>query len=283
MRVGLQLPILSAPRREAILEFARAAERLGFDSLWTNSHTAIPAEFAPRYPYSDDGRPPWNATTPWLDALTTLAFVAAATERIRLGVAVVPLITTDPITLAKQTATIDVLSGGRFELGIGAGWLTEEGRAVGNPTDHRTARLEEAIDILRAAWTAPTFTHQGRFWSFPELGVNPKPAQGAALPLWIGGHGDEAVRVAAEHDAGLFVWLPRSPTDLDGYRRKLRARSATSQLGASLPLARVEGRWLEASRELRDAGADLLVVLRRYDDDAIADLERYASEVASRL
>ncbi|HET7701174.1 MAG TPA: hypothetical protein VFM06_09955, partial [Candidatus Limnocylindria bacterium] len=101
--------------------------------------------------------------------------------------------------------------------------------------------------------------------------------------LWIGGHGDEAVRVAAEHDAGLFVWLPRSPTDLDGYRRKLRARSATSQLGASLPLARVEGRWLEASRDLRDAGADLLVVLRRYDEGAIADLERYASEVASRL
>lgn len=283
MRVGLQLPILSAPRRDAIIEVARAAERLGFDSLWTNSHTAIPAEFAPRYPYSDDGRPPWNATTPWLDALTTLAFVAAATERIRLGVAVVPLITTDPITLAKQAATLDVLSGGRFELGIGGGWLTEEGRAVGNPTDHRTARLEETIGILRKAWGAPTFAHRGRFWTFPELGVNPKPAQGARLPMWIGGHGDEAVRIAAEHDAGLFVWLPRDAAQLDMYRSKLRARSATAPLGASLPLARVEGRWLEASRELRDAGADLLVVLRRYDDDAIADLERYAREVMPAL
>jgi len=84
----------------------------------TNSQHVVPASFKPRYPYGPDGIPSWNAKTAWADAMITLGFVAAATERLRLGVAVVPLITTDPITLAKQAATVDVLSSGRFELGI---------------------------------------------------------------------------------------------------------------------------------------------------------------------
>lgn len=283
MRVGVYLPILSAASRDAILTYAHAAESLGFDSLWTNSHIAVPVTFEPRYPYSDDHRPPWNATSTWLEAMTTLSFVAAATERVRIGVAVVPLITTDPLTLAKQAATIDVLSGGRFELGIGGGWLTEEGRVLGHPTDHRTARMEETIEILRKSWGLPTFEHEGRFWHLPPLGINPKPPQGDRLPLWIGGHGDEAVRIAAEHGAGLFIWLPRRPETLAEYHRKLRARNKTVPLAASVILAEVEGRWLEAARELRDAGADLLVVIRRYDDSAIDDLTRFAVEVLPEL
>ncbi len=283
MRVGVYLPILSAASRDAILAYASAAEALGFDSLWTNSHIAVPVTFEPRYPYSDDHRPPWNATSTWLDAMTTLSFVAGATDRVRIGVAVVPLITTDPLTLAKQSATIDVLSNGRFELGIGGGWLTEEGRALGHPTDHRTARMEETIEILRKAWGPPTFEHAGRFWQLPPLGINPKPPQGARLPLWIGGHGDEAVRIAAENDAGLFIWLPRRPELLAEYHRKLRARSGAGPLAASLILAEAEGRWLEASREMRDAGADLLVIIRRYDPGAIDDLTRFAEEVLPEL
>lgn len=283
MRVGVYLPILSAAKRDAVLTYAHLAESLGFDSLWTNSHTVVPVAFEPRYPYSDDHRPPWNATSTWLDAMTTLSFVAAATERVRIGVAVVPLITTDPLTLAKQAATIDVLSDGRFELGVGGGWLTEEGRALGHPTDHRTARMEEAIAILRKAWAEPTFEHQGRFWQLPPLGINPRPPQGARLPLWIGGHGDEAVRIAADHEAGLFVWLPRQPERLAEYHRRLRARSKTAPLAASLNLAEAGGRWLEAAVEMRDAGADLLVIMRRYDERAVEDLTRFAKEVLPRL
>jgi len=107
------LPSYIRPSRETVLGVAQAAERLGFDSVWTNSHTVVPASFKPRYPYSENGIPSWNAKTAWADAMITLGFVAAATERVRLGVAVVPLIITDPITLAKQAATVDVLSNGR--------------------------------------------------------------------------------------------------------------------------------------------------------------------------
>src|SRR5205085_1786734 len=201
---------------------ARAAERLGYDSVWTNSHTAVPASFKPRYPFSEDGMPSWNARTAWADAMTTLGFVAAATERVRLGVAVVPLIITDPITLAKQAATVDVLSDGRFELGVGAGWLLEEARALGHPTDHRQARLEETVEVLRLAWTRPTFSYEGRFVKILEVGVHPQPPQGERLPLWIGGQGDEAVRIAAAHGAGLFIWL-QTPARVAEYGRSLRA------------------------------------------------------------
>src|SRR5438105_3244921 len=127
------LPSYIWPSRDTVLGVAQAAERLGFDSVWTNSHTVVPAAFKPRYPYGDDGIPSWNAKTAWADAMVTLGFVAAATERVRLGVAVVPLITTDPITLAKQAATVDLLSRGRFELGIGARWLLEASDARGHP------------------------------------------------------------------------------------------------------------------------------------------------------
>ena len=279
MRVGLDLPVLTATSREAVLAYARAAESLGFDSLWSNSHTVVPVTFAPRYPYSADGRPIWNATSSWPDAMTTMAFVAAATERVRLGIAVVPLITTHPIRLAKQVATIDVLSKGRFELGVGGGWLVKEAQALGNPTDHPVARMEETIEILRLAWREPTFSYDGRFWKIPPVGVNPRPLQGERLPLWIGGHGDAAVRVAVEQGAGLFIWVPTAEK-LAEYRVKLRARSATAPLAASLPLARVEGgRWLEAALAMRDAGADLLVIGRRWDDGTLRDLERFAKEV----
>jgi probable F420-dependent oxidoreductase len=266
-----------------VLAHARAVERLGFDSLWMNSHTVVPVTFAANYPYSADGRPVWNATSSWPDAMTTIAFVAAVTERVRLGVAVVPVITTHPIRLAKEVATIDVLSKGRFELGVGGGWLVEEAQALGNPTDHRIARMEETIEILRLAWREPTFSYDGRFWKIPPVGVNPKPPQGERLPLWIGGHGDAALRVAVERGAGLFIWMPTADK-LAEYRGKVRALSATTPLAASLPLARVEGgRWLEAALAMRDAGADLLVIGRRWDEGALRDLERFAKDVLPAL
>src|SRR5256884_4246514 len=201
------LPSYNRPSRDAVLGVAQTAERLGFDSVWTNSHTVVPSSFKPRYPYGPDGMPSWNAKTAWADAMITLGFVAAATERVRLGVAVVPLITTDPITLAKQAATVDLLSNGRFELGVGAGWLLEEGEALGHPTDHRQARLEETLDVLRLAWTRPMFSYDGRYVKIAEVGVHPQPPQGERLPLWIGGPGAGSVRIAAKHGAGPFICL----------------------------------------------------------------------------
>jgi probable F420-dependent oxidoreductase len=277
VRFGVMLPSYIRPSRETVLGVAQAAERLGFDSVWTNSHTVVPASFKPRYPYGDDGMPSWNAKTAWADAMITLGFVAAATERVRLGVAVVPLITTDPITLAKQSATVDLLSGGRFELGVGAGWLLEEGPALGHPTDHRQARLEETIELLRLAWTRPTFSYDGRFVKVAEVGVHPHPPQGERLPLWIGGQGEGAVRIAAEHGAGLFIWL-QTPERVAEYGRKLRALRRGAPLAACVWTSTDERLWDGQVRSMEEAGVDLLVIGRRYDDRQISEIERFARE-----
>ena len=275
------LPSYLRPSRETLLSVARVAERLGFDSVWTNSHTVVPASFKPRYPYSENGVPSWNAKTDWADAMTTLGFIAAATERVRLGTAVVPLIITDPITLAKQAATVDLLSNGRFELGIGAGWLLEEGRALGHPTDHRQARLAETIEVLRLAWTRPTFRYDGRFVKIPEVGVHPQPPQGERLPLWIGGQGEAVIRIAAEHDAGLFIWL-QTPERVAEYGRKLRALRPDAPLAACVRTSQEERLWEGQVRPMEDAGVDLMVIGRRYDDRQVSELERFAAEFIPR-
>src|SRR5437870_12593516 len=275
------LPSYIRPGRETVLGVAQNAERLGFDSVWTNSHTVVPASFKPRYPYAEDGVPSWNAMTAWADAMVTLGFVAAATERVRLGVAVVPLIITDPITLAKQSATIDLLSNGRLELGLGAGWLLEEGEALGHPTDHRQARLEETIDVLRLAWTKPTFSYDGRFVKVPEVGVHPQPPQGERLPLWIGGQGDAAVRIAAEHDAGLFIWLQTAERVAE-YGRSLRALRPGAPLAACVWTSQDERLWQGQVRPMEDGGVDPMVLGRRYDHRPVSQLQAFPAAFIPR-
>ena len=283
MRVGVNLPVAARPTRESLRDVAIAAERLGFDSVWANSHTAIPAVFEPRYPYSPDGVPAFGAESDWADALISLGFAAAVTERVRLGTCVIPLITTDPLTLAKQAATVDLLSGGRLELGIGAGWMAEEGQVLGHPTNRRTARMAETIEILRLAWSRPTFSYSGALWQLPEVGVHPQPIQGDRVPLWLGGHGDAVISTAARFGAGLLVWVPE-PEQLRGYRDKLRAANPACPLAASLSLSATAGRWRETATALRDAGADLLILTRRYTPEGfIEDLEIFAAQVLPEL
>lgn len=266
------------PSREAAASVLRAAERLGFDSAWSNSHSAIPATFAPRYPYDESGVPSWNATSPWNDAMTMLAFAAGVTERLRLGTTVIPIITTHALTLAKQAATLDLVSNGRFELGLGAGWLVEEAEVLGHPTDHRQARLEETIDVLRLAWTRPTFSYDGRYISCPEVGVSPRPPQGGRLPIWIGGQGDGVVRIAAEREAGLFIWQ-QQPERVAEYGRMLRAKRAGAPLAATLFFSAMTKPRREVVREMEAAGVDLLVVGEGRLYEHLDELEAFAREV----
>jgi probable F420-dependent oxidoreductase len=259
---------------------SEAAERLGYHSLWVTEHIVIPAQIRSRYPYSPDGRPPFVPETECPEAMVTLGFVAGITRRIRLGTSVIPMITRDPVSIAKQAATVDALSDGRLELGLGAGWLTEEAEVLGHPHDKRGARLDEAIDIMRKAWTMPRFSHYGHFWRIPEVGVHPHPRQGADVPIWIGGTSPAALRTTAERAVGNIVWLPEAQEVAE-----MRARLPREcRVAASMRLDfRGEGPASRA-RALRDAGADLLIVSGYRDAEAtLADLERFAVEVVPAL
>jgi len=279
MRIGPILPSSGDPSRAHMVAVVRAAEDLGYDSLWTPAHTAIPVHFDSRYPYSETGRPGWDAKTPWGDAFLSLTFAAALTDRIRLGPSLIPLTITDPLTLAKQISTLDVYSEGRAELGIGAGWLVEEGWALGHPTDHRLARLEETIEILRLAFSQETFSYDGRFFKVPEVGVNPRPLQGDRLPIWIGGQGQRALQVAARHGCGLMLWWAE-PDAVRDYRSRLRDAGGVGPIATAMRLAPSAGRWLELSAAYADAGTDLLI-LTTYGRGAriTEELEEFAAQV----
>jgi probable F420-dependent oxidoreductase len=197
MDFGVHLPQLGRKvDRQSIMGFAQEAERLGCHSVWVSDHLCWPAEIVSQYPYSDDGSFAPASDIGWLEALSTLAFVAGCTDRIRLGTTVLILPYRPPLQTAKQLAAIDVLSNGRLILGAGVGWMREEAELLGMPWDRRGARSDEQLAIFRHVWSEKTPAFDGTFYRFPEIGFEPKPVQDP-LPIWIGGSSPSAFRRAA--------------------------------------------------------------------------------------
>ena len=186
----------------AVVELATAAEAAGIDQIAVPDHLAIGPR-TDKYPY---GRFPLPADEPWLEPLTLLAAMAGATQRIRLatGVLIAPL--RPALLLAKTAATLDVLSGGRLDLGVGLGWQREEFDANGTPFANRGARLEDQLRACRALWSGGPVSFRSETVSFDELRCLPRPLQPGGPPLWLGVAANErnAARIA-EFGAG---WLP---------------------------------------------------------------------------
>jgi len=186
------------------LGLAHLAEELGFESLWTVEHVVVPSGYESQYPYSADGRMPGPEHTPIPDPLVWLAFVAGATRRIRLGTGILILPQRNPLVLAKEVATLDRLSGGRVELGVGVGWLREEFDALGVPWEARGRRTDEYVDVLRRVWREPEISYDGEFTRFAPLKSSPKPATPAGPKIHIGGHTNAAARRAGRIGDGFF-------------------------------------------------------------------------------
>lgn len=188
---------------EGAIGIAQAAEAGGIESLWTVEHTVVPAGYQSAYPYSPTGKMPGPEDSPIPDPLIWLAFVAAATSTIRLGTGILILPQRNPVTLAKEVATLDQLSGGRVELGIGVGWLEEEFDAIGVPFADRGKRTDDHVAALRALWTQGPATHDGDYSSFREVYSRPGPTQ-ANIPIVVGGHSKAAARRAGRLGDGFF-------------------------------------------------------------------------------
>jgi len=210
MRAGLRVSItLSGLSRlyrgadlPAVVELASAAEAAGVDQIAVPDHLAIGPR-TDRYPY---GRFPLPLDEPWLEPMTVLAAMAGATRRIRLatGVLIAPL--RPALLLAKTAATLDVLSGGRLDLGVGLGWQREEFDANGTPFERRAARLDDQLRACRALWTGGPVSFRSETVSFEDLVCLPRPRQAGGPPLWLG-------MAASERNAARFAelgagWLP---------------------------------------------------------------------------
>jgi probable F420-dependent oxidoreductase len=187
----------------AAATFARAAESAGFESLWTVEHVVVPSGYQSTYPYDPSGKMPGPEDSDIPDPLVWLSYVAAATTSIRLGTGVMILPQRNPLVLAKSTATLDHLSAGRLDLGVGVGWLREEFDALGVEFEGRGRRTDEYIEAMRRLWTGNAADFHGEFVSFDQCISRPRPAQ-PSIPVHIGGHSMAAARRAGRLGDGFF-------------------------------------------------------------------------------
>jgi probable F420-dependent oxidoreductase len=205
VRLGLHaLGIGTGARREVIDAVAAGAEAAGFATLWAGEHVVMVDDGASRYPYAPDGRIAVPGTADWLDPLIALSFAAAATSTIRLATGVLLLPEHNPLLLAKQVASLDVLSGGRLTLGVGVGWSREEFDALGVPFERRGARADEYLAAMRTVWRDDVASFAGDFVSFTSVRVNPRPVRDRRIPIVVGGNSDAALRRAARLADGWY-------------------------------------------------------------------------------
>jgi probable F420-dependent oxidoreductase len=202
VRIGFGVPVSGSwATRDAIIEVAREAERLGYASLWTFQRTIYPADHSIGVPYRSVH-----------DPIAVAALLAGVTDRIRIGLGIVNLPFYAPIVLAKSLTSIDVLSDGRLDAGLGLGWNPDEFAAAGVGMARRGARGEEFIACLRAIWSGDPVEFHGEFYDVPRGYVDPKPVQRPHPPILLGGSAQPALRRAGRLAAG-WISASRFPAD----------------------------------------------------------------------
>ena len=210
MKLAVEFPsVAHREGAEAVRRFAQAVERIGYDHIDVFDHVVMG--------FPVDGRPsgPYNPAMPILEALMTLSHIAAVTSRVTLGTEVLVLPQRQPVLVAKQVSTLDTLSGGRVRLGVGVGWQESEYEALGESFRTRGARMDEAIRLLRACWSDARVDADGAHYHVKAMSMEPKPPQGRALPIWVGGNSEAAYRRVGRLGDG---WLGSRVGDAAGAR-----------------------------------------------------------------
>ena len=270
MKYGIQLaggaPIRT---RAAAKEIATAAEELGFDSLMIGDHIVIPKKITALWPYNEyvGGKTPYGAYTEmeWFDPFDTMAFLAGVTEKVRLGISVLIVPYRHPFDMARRVATVDVLSGGRFVLGIGVGWLEDEFRLLGIPFTERAQRTREYIQVMKLLWTQEKPRFQGKFVRVNEdLNLLPYPLQKPHPPIWVGGESTPALKRVAELGDGWHIGLvlpERIPQKLQELQR-LMEKAGRDFSGLELTALADPNRLKESEiRAYHTAGVHVLYML----------------------
>lgn len=206
MDIGLNMSI--ATDSIDVADIAARAEAAGFESIWLPEHPVMPVNPASRYPGTPDGSIP-PAMSDLADPYIALARASAVTSAIKLGTGITLIPERNPLVLAGAISTLDRFSGGRFILGIGAGWLREETEIMGGDFDHRWTQTREAIAVMRALWTQDAAEYHGRYYDFPPVQCNPKPAQAGGPPVILGGNARNVFRRIARWGDG---WMPTAAT-----------------------------------------------------------------------
>ena len=205
MKIGTFVPFVSHYATPPfVLEAARTAEELGFHSIWAPEHVLLFDEYESRYPYTGDGRLRIAEDGGVLEPFNLLSFIAGGTSRIRLGTGICLVPQRNPVYTAKDVATVDYLSGGRVDFGVGIGWLAEEFAALGVPWERRAQRTRAYLEVMKRLWCDPVSEYEGEFYHLPPSRQNPKPVQRPHPPIHFGGESDAALRRVADIGQGWF-------------------------------------------------------------------------------
>jgi probable F420-dependent oxidoreductase len=262
---------------------AQVADDAGFESVWLPEHLVFPVEMKGS-PHAGEAHPPIPSNTPAFDALVSLAAIAASTKNVRLGTDVYNIGLRHPFVTARAITTLDVLSGGRVEFGIGASWLEEEWDATGLDFATRGRRVDEIIEICRRLWTEDVVEHHGEFFDFAPVMFNPKPIQQPQPSLLIGGDGAAAKRRAAlVGDAWLPMnhsldALPAAMAEINGKRAAAgRDGVTTLTIGGGIDSEADVDRY-------RAAGVDrVLVHPFTSSKEALDGIRRFGDEILAKL
>lgn len=206
------IPVNIGMPADMMIGFAQAAEQAGLESVWTFEHVMVPENYESKYPYDSSGKMGASPETSFLDPLIALSAIANATSTIRLGTGVNILSQANPLLLAKQVASLDSVSNGRFMLGAGIGWLREEFDAMGVPFEKRGARFDDYVQAMRKVWSGDTVEHSSEFINWSGFKSYPLPVQNP-FPVIMGGDSGKIYERIAKYGDGWYA-PTKSPEDL---------------------------------------------------------------------
>jgi len=279
MKIGISLGSLNP---SLWTEATQEADRLGYESVWMPEHLVIPMAMAGS-PHDGVDHPPVPANVPVYDVFAYLGFLAGRTDKIHFGTQVYNIGLRHPFVVARAVATLDVISGGRVEFGIGASWLQAEWDAVGLDFSTRGRRVDEAIEVCQRLWSEEVVEHHGEFFDFGPVMFEPKPTHAPWPPLHIGGDGPAALRRAATAGDG---WIPMNhsleeiPADAKRIAQLRHDAGRTDHLEITLS----GGAELDDLRRMADQGVGrALVKPYRSSKDALEGLRRFADEVLPEI
>ena len=279
MNIGTSVPLPAYTIDPAFM--AKKAEDLGFESIWYAEHAAVPVHSDSPFP-ATGGEIPWTYSH-FTDPYIALARASGVTTKIKLGTGITLVPERNPLLLAKEIATLDRYSGGRFLFGIGTGWLKEETEMMGGDFEHRWTQTREAIEVMKELWTKEEAEYHGRYFDFPLVRSYPKPAQKPYPPIILGGMAKNVLRRVVTHADG---WLPNrvTPTEVEESRKKLDAMAAEAGRDPKSVTISVYGQLPERDivHSLLNAGADRVVVRPEHvetEKEMGEQLERMAEAV----
>jgi probable F420-dependent oxidoreductase len=277
VKFGIALGALNAHFH---LQVTDEAERLGYESVWLPEHLVLPVRMS-RSPHRGEEHPPVPPTTPVFDPFAYLGYLAGRTKEVRLGTHVYNLGLRHPFTAARAVQTLDVVSGGRLEFGIGASWLEEEWRAVGLDFHTRGRRVDEAVEVCKRLWTEAEVAHDGEFFRFDAVAFEPKPVQQPWPPILVGGESSAALRRAAHIGDG---WIGMGHTFETAAEQIARLRELCREYGrVDAPFQVCVGGAVTSPDDVKrwqDLGVTRLIVSPwRRSPEAIDGVRRFADLV----